>query len=84
LISADTATFLSPLPGAAAAADPAARRRCSSFFPGYHLLPSSSYRARAVNYREAMREGKRKTAAGLPPLHYGNVCIRGIFADARR
>jgi hypothetical protein len=30
-----------------------------------------------------MREGKRDTAAALPPLRYDNVCIPGIFADGR-
>jgi hypothetical protein len=29
-----------------------------------------------------MREGKQSTAAGVPPLRIGIICIRDSFADA--
>jgi hypothetical protein len=28
--------------------------------------------------------GMRETAAGVPPLRHGNICICSLFADARR
>jgi hypothetical protein len=73
-----------------AARHPRLRLASTSTFPRrrHRPLPSfPDFRPHAgANYRGAMREGKRSTAAVLPPLRDGMVCSTcySLFIDERR